>query len=276
MANNYLQLNPEKTEVLISAPFGVLPKVMESLGSLSHSVKSTLRNLGVHMGQAFSLDQHVNYLVRNCFYQLRNIAKLRPVVSTVELEMIIHSFISSRLDYCNSLFTCLSNSTLKHLQVVQNSEPFAKLLTKSSKRSHVTPILISLHWLPVKFRIHFKILVMVFRALHGQAPVYINEMLKPYNSSRNLRSSNQILLVVPRSRLKTKGDCAFEVVDPKLWNALPRELRSVDSVDISLVQTCFCLQPQIRKSWDSMENANKKKKVVISKFTLTCISLQTI
>ncbi len=94
--------------------------------------------------------------------------------------MIIHAFISSRLDYCNSLFTCLSNSTLKRLQVVQNSA--AKLLTKSSKRSHVTPILISLHWLPVKFRIHFKILVMVFRALHGQAPVYINEMLKPYNS----------------------------------------------------------------------------------------------
>ncbi len=203
---------------------------MESLGSLSHSVKSTLRNLGVHMGQAFSFDQHVNYLFRNCFYQLRNIAKLRPVVSTVELEMIIHAFISSRLDYCNSLFTCLSNSTLKRLQVVQNSA--AKLLTKSSKRSHVTPILISLHWLPVKFRINLKIIVMVFRALHGQAPVYINEMLKPYNSSRNLRSSNQILLVVPRSRLKTKGDCAFEVVVPKLWNALPRELRSVDLVDI--------------------------------------------
>ncbi len=70
---------------------------MESHGSLSHSVKSTLRNLGVHMGQAFSLDQHVNYLVRNCFYQLRNIAKLRPVVSTAELEMIIHAFIPPAL-----------------------------------------------------------------------------------------------------------------------------------------------------------------------------------
>ncbi len=186
------------------------------------------------MGQDFSLDQHVNYLVCNCFYQLRNIAKLRPVVSTAEMEMIIHAFISSRLDYCNSLFTCLSNSSLKRLQVVQNAA--AKLLTKSSKRSHVTPTLISLHWLPVKFRIHFKILIMVFRALHGESPVYIKGMLKPYNSIRNLRSSNQILLVVPRSRLKTKGDCAFEVVAPKLWKALPLELRSVDSVDIFEMQ----------------------------------------
>ncbi len=148
--------------------------------------------------------------------------------------LYMHSFISSRLDYCNSLFTCLSNSSLKRLQVVQNAA--AKLLTKSSKRSHVTPTLISLHWLPVKFRIHFKILIMVFRALHGESPVYIKGMLKPYNSIRNLRSSNQILLVVPRSRLKTKGDCAFEVVAPKLWKALPLELRSVDSVDIFEMQ----------------------------------------
>ncbi len=71
---------------------------MESLGSLSHSVKSTLRNLGVHMGQAFGLDQLVNYLVHNCIYQMRNITKLRPFVSKAEMEMIIiHAFISSCL-----------------------------------------------------------------------------------------------------------------------------------------------------------------------------------
>ncbi len=151
-------------------------------------------------------------------------------MSIVEMEMIIHAFISSRRDYCNTLFTCFSNSSLKRLQVVQNVA--AKLLTKSSKRSHITPILITLHWLPVKFRIQNKIIVLVFRALHGQAFFYLNELLQPYNSSRNLRSSKQILLVVPRSRLKTKGDCAFEVVAPKLWNALPLNLRSVDSVDI--------------------------------------------
>uniref|UniRef100_A0A0E9XEA4 Uncharacterized protein n=1 Tax=Anguilla anguilla TaxID=7936 RepID=A0A0E9XEA4_ANGAN len=129
--------------------------------------------------------------------------------------MIIHAFISSHLDYCNSLFTCLSKTSLHRLQLVQNAA--AKLLTRSPKRSHVMPILKSLHWLPIKFRIHFKILVIVYRALHGQAPVYIKELLQPYKPSRNLRSSDQGLLVVPRSRLKTKGDCAFEVIAPKLW-----------------------------------------------------------
>ncbi len=107
------------------------------------------------MGQAFSFDQR-GIICFEIVLSVEKHCKLRPVVSTVELEMIIHAFISSRLDYCNSLFTCLSNSTLKRLQVVQNSA--AKLLTKSSKRSHVTPILISLHWLPVKFRINLKII----------------------------------------------------------------------------------------------------------------------
>ena len=160
---------------------------------------------------------------------MRNIAKLRPIVSQAEMEMLIHAFISSRLDYCNSLFTCLSKTSMDRLQVVQNAA--AKLLTRSSKRSHVTPILSALHWLPIKFRIQFKVMVITYRALHGQAPAYIGDLLQPYVTSRSLRSSGQGLLIVPRTWLKPKGDCAFEVVSPKLWNSLPLNLRTLDSID---------------------------------------------
>ncbi|KAF7641275.1 hypothetical protein LDENG_00286490, partial [Lucifuga dentata] len=118
-------------------------------------------------------------------FHLRNIAKLSSIVSRLELEIIIHAFISLHLVYCNSLFTCLSKTSMDRLQAVQNAA--AKLLTKSSKWSHVTPLLISLHWLP-----------------------------KPYTPSRTLRSSDQGLLVIPHSRLKTKGDRAFEVTAPTL------------------------------------------------------------
>ncbi|KAF7663211.1 hypothetical protein LDENG_00216990 [Lucifuga dentata] len=114
------------------------------------------------------------------------------------MEMIIHAFVSSQLDSCNSLFTSLSSSSLDCLQVVQNNT--ARLLTRSSKRSH--------------------------------SPAYISELLWPYATSRSLRSSHQGLLSVPRSRLKTKGDCAFEVMVPKLWNSLPLDLRTVDTVGI--------------------------------------------
>ncbi|KAF7654611.1 hypothetical protein LDENG_00067310 [Lucifuga dentata] len=81
--------------------------------------------------------------------------------------MVIHAFISSRLDYCNSLFTCLIKTSSNWLQTVQNAA--AGLLTKANRRSHITPILCGLHWLPINFRVHFKILVLTFRALHGQA-----------------------------------------------------------------------------------------------------------
>lgn len=177
-----------------------------------------------------SFDQHIKELTQTSFFHLRNIAKLRSIVSQPELEQIIHAFISSRLDYCNSLFTCLSKSSLDHLQLIQNAA--ARLLTRSSRTTHITPILSSLHWLPIKFRIHFKVLLFIYRAMHGQAPVYICDLLCPYITSRSLRSSDQGLLAVPCSCRKTKGDRAFEVVPPTLWNALPSDICSAVSVDI--------------------------------------------
>lgn len=76
------------------------------------------------------------------------------MVSLAELEKVVHAFVSSRLDYCNSLFTSLDKSSLSRLQAVQNAA--ARLLTRSTQRAHITPILCSLHWLPIDFRIRFK------------------------------------------------------------------------------------------------------------------------
>ncbi len=108
MADNLLQLNATKTEVLISAPPSLVPTIMDSLGSLTFSVKSSIRNLVVTMDQALTLHQHVKCLIGSCFFQLRNTAKARSIVSRPEMEMFIHAFISSHLDYCNLLFTFLS------------------------------------------------------------------------------------------------------------------------------------------------------------------------
>ena len=120
-------------------------------------------------------------------------------------------------------------SSLDCLQMVQNAA--ARLLTRSSRTTHITPILSSLHWLPIRFRIHFKVLVFTYRALHGQAPEYISDLIHPYIASRSLRSSDQDLLAVSCSQLKTKGDHAFEVVAPTLWNSLPSDIRSAVSVE---------------------------------------------
>lgn len=113
--------------------------------------------------------------------------------------------------------------------MVQNA--VSRLLTGSGRRTHITPILSSLHWLPIKFRIDFKILVLTFRALNGKSPQYIADLLLPYSPGRAFRSSDQCLLLVPKTRYKTQGDRSFQVVAPRLWNALPQSLRVADSVD---------------------------------------------
>lgn len=104
---------------------------------------------------------------------------------------------TSRLDYCNSLYFGLNSTLLHRLQIVQNAA--ARLLTGTGRRVSITPVLADLHWLPVKYRIQFKILLLTFRTINNIAPSYLIELLRSYTPDRVLRSSSQALLVQPRS-----------------------------------------------------------------------------
>ena len=127
------------------------------------------------------------------------------------------------------LLSGLQQSQINRLQHVQNSA--ARLLTATSRYDHVTPVLRSLHWLPVSARIDFKILLLVFKVLNGLGPLYLSELLEPYIPNRNLRSSKKKLLVVPKYNLKTYGYRAFSHRAPTLWNALPDDIRQVDLLE---------------------------------------------
>ena len=100
----------------------------------------------------------------------------------------------------------------------------ARIVSRTRKYEHITPVLINLHWLPIKFRIQFKVLLLVYKALNGLAPKYIKELLVPYKPRRHLRSEAKGLLDEPRTRLKF-GDRAFSISAPRLWNALPQHLK---------------------------------------------------
>ena len=141
-----------------------------------------------------------------------------------EFGRVIHAFVSSRLDYCNALYFGLDQRLIKRLQLVQNAA--ARLLTGTRRHEHITPVLASLHWLPVAQRVQYKMLLMVFKSLNGTAPSYLSELLSKQEYSRTLRSSSQSLLAVPRSKLKSRGDRAFSVAGPRLWNSLPLQVRS--------------------------------------------------
>ena len=158
--------------------------------------------------------------------QLINISKIRKYLTEETTEILVRAFVSSKLDYCNSLLYGLPKHTISSLQSVQNTA--ARIVTLTKKFDHITPVLIQLHWLPVHFQILFKVLLLVYKALNGMAPLYITELLSYRTCSRTLRSTDQKFLAVPKSRLKTYGDKAFSVAAPKLWNELPLDLRSLD------------------------------------------------
>ena len=99
------------------------------------------------------------------------------------------------------------------------------------KREHITPVLFSLHWLPVECRIKFKVLLLVFKCLNGKAPIYLAEIMKFKVTLKTRSSKDKLLLQVPWTKRSTFGDRAFSVYGPRHWNKLPKHIRESDSVD---------------------------------------------
>ncbi len=130
-----------------------------------------------------------------CLFDQSVTARLRPMLSLPVAEKLINTFVFSRIDYCNALLAGVSKTTLSKLQSVQNSA--VRILTGTKTSEHISPVLESFHWLPVRFRIDFKILMLTYKALHGLALHYLSQLLSVYTPSRDLRSSDSGLLVIP-------------------------------------------------------------------------------
>ena len=138
MALHFLNVNESKTEVIIIGPSGRdLPPL--DLGPLQPYLKPMVTSLGVKVDNALKLDKQINHIVKSSFYHLRLLAK---VLSFKDFERVIHAFVTTRLDYCNALYTGINKASLKRLQLVQNSA--ARLLTGARKYYHISPILASL------------------------------------------------------------------------------------------------------------------------------------
>ena len=226
MAENFLKLNDDKTEFLIIGSKSQLKKVKTStiqIGTSVISSTSSARNIGAMFDDKFTFGPHIEAVCKSARYQLRNIGKIRKFLNTETTAMLIHAFVTSRLDNLNGLLCGMPSVKLAKLQKIQNNA--ARLLTTSSKWDSITPILRDLHWLPIPERIHFKTLLLTYKALNGEGPAYLRELLELYNPTRSLRSSDKLLLVEPRSRFQSYGDRSFSVTAPVLWNKLPLSIR---------------------------------------------------
>jgi hypothetical protein len=232
MAHNSLKLNDDKTEFVIIGTKHQLAKVPPqtiAIGDHTITQSQSAKNIGAIFDSNLSFEKHIATLCKSARFHLRNIGMIRKYLDTRSTETLIHAFVTTKLDNMNSLLFGLPSNQLDKLQRIQNTA--ARVIRKVHKHDHITPILKELHWLPVKVRIDFKILLLTFRALHGLAPKYIVDMLEPYQPSRNLRSKSQLLLAQPATNLKTFGDRSFSYAAPLLWNKLPLVIRQSPTVN---------------------------------------------
>jgi hypothetical protein len=229
MTQNKLQLNDSKTEALLVGGGGRLDQTPKlTIGHSDIPFSDSVRDLGVMFDSKLSMKSHVNKVCQVTYYELRKISTIRHYLSQQATKTLVTTLILSRLDYGNSLLAGIPDTLLNKLQKVQNSA--ARLVFRCSKKTHVTPLLHALHWLPISQRIDYKLATMCFNVINQTAPYALTDILAVYIPHRSLRSATDTRIFrVPRRNKKTQGQRAFSYIGPVTWNSLPLSVRHCDT-----------------------------------------------
>ena len=229
MSENKLKLNPDKTKFILFGAKDRYKWVSDSfpVNILGNCLSPTevACNLGVLFDAKFCFTNDVNSVIKSYFISLRDLHCIRRFLSVGTSVVIANALVSSRLDYCNSLLRSLSSRNATRLQ--------CHLCFKPSKFTHITSSLKTLHWLPIRQRIIFKTLVLVYKYLTTGQPKYFTPYLSLYKSAVNTRCCNpkNLFLQVPhycssihKSKVDFNNSLSYDA--PKLWNDLSHDIRS--------------------------------------------------
>ena len=209
-----LKLNNDKFEFIIFHPKPqqiVAKDFTIAIGDDTFTPSIHVKNLGVNQDECLSMEKHVATVTKSCYHHIRSISKIRRYITVDACHSLIQATVTSRLDYGNVLLHNLPKALLRSLQMVQHAS--ARLITGTSRRSHITPVLVELHWLPVEYRSAYKVLLYTYKSLHGETPSYISDLIEEYKPTRSLRSASQCLLKVPSARTVTYGSRSFCVME---------------------------------------------------------------
>ena len=247
MNNNFLKLNPEKTELIIIGKKNAikhLPVVnINAEGKLITSTQ-TLKSLGVILNSTLTMEEFVSQKCQSAGMYLRRLSKVRKCLSFNATHTLLNAFVLGRIDYCNSLLIGISGYLISRLQRVQNWA--IRVLFKLSRYDHITFYYTEVHWLPINQRINFKILLLTYKSINGHNPSYLKDLFSSYVPGRDLRSAEGMLLTKPKM-LTSIGERAISYQGPLLWNELPDYIKKANSIDnfkkklkTFLFQKCYC------------------------------------
>ena len=176
------------------------------------------KNLGVVLDSELCFTDHISNIVKSSFLIIRKLSQIKGYLTEEQLQQLVSSDVFSKLDYCNSLFYGINSALIRKMQHVQNCA--ARLVSKTKIPSgSLDKFITDKHWLKVKFRPLYKILLIVHNCLQENAPEEILQLIKPGDSPRTLH--------LRETNFNNKyGRRAFSHAGPKLWNLLPITIRN--------------------------------------------------
>ena len=233
MNENRLKLNVDKTEVIITGSIQQLKKCTRNSISLCDSdidISDCIKYLGVKLDSKVSFKQQIQSKCKTAMFNLLRIKRIRHLLTEDACHTVVRGLVLSQLDYCNAVYAGLPDVDLDKLQRIQNIA--AKLVKGASKFDSPRRCCEELHWLPVRARIRYKILCLVYKCVNGIGPPYLENLLvKAPVRREGLRSgTDQNKLIIPFTKLKTFAARSFSCIGPTYWNQLPKDLRICSSL----------------------------------------------
>ena len=226
MVLNKLKINDAKTEFIVLRS----PMLKHDLSDLSVNVGGNVikpsvkvRDLGVILDQTLSFDNHISALCQSAHFHIRNIGRIRNLLSFDACATLVHALIGSRLDYYNSLLYNIADAKVERQQKVRNQA--ARIFTRSPPRDHITPVLKQLQWLKVRERIRCKVLILAHKSFYETAPQCLSALITRKDHLKKTRSSTDHYLKCTPPFSK---DCSNTFLERSFLFSAPRERNRLD------------------------------------------------
>ena len=211
-----------------------------TIGNAQIPFKKSVKNFGITLACHLTMNTHVSNIARTCYFELHRLASIRRFLTSTATATFISAFVSSRIDYFNSLLFGSTHDMTSHFHQIQNFA--ARVILRLPKSSSKTIHLQSLHWLPVKVRSTYEIACLCYHCHRSTAPSYVTGMLhivytiwynyrKPLHT-RNTRTSSHTMLLInrPARSMATLGDRSFSFASSSVWKSIPNDVRCAPSL----------------------------------------------